>query len=77
MSEENSTSDTPAEATEESKQIEIPQVHNVFNKSTHDEDDSSQYRPVTEFEPTKENGEQNTVQGSKLLTTNLKVKIEK
>ena len=59
LSEENSTSDTPTEATEDSKPIETPQVHTVFNKSTHDEGDSYQDKPVTEFEQTKENGEQN------------------
>ena len=38
--EENSTPDTPTEATEDSKAIEIPQVHSVFNKTKHDEDHS-------------------------------------
>ena len=35
LSEEHSTFDTPSEATEESKQVELPQIHTVFNKSIH------------------------------------------
>ena len=79
LSEENSTSDTPTEATEESKQIEISQVPTVFIKSTHDEADSSQHKSVTEFEPPKENGEQNTVKrkNSYLPTLQLKLKTDK
>ena len=73
---ENSTSDTPSEASDDSKLIETSQVHTVFNKTTHDEDDSSQDKHMTEFEPCKENGEQNIVQENKLLSTNFTVKIE-
>ena len=77
LSEENSMSDAPTEATEESKPIETSQVHTVFSKSTCDEDDSSHNKPVTEFEPPIENGEQNIVQENKLLSTNLTVqKVE-
>ena len=43
---------------QESKQIEILQVHNVFNKSTLVENDTSEDNSVSEFEPIKENGEQ-------------------
>ena len=75
MSEENSTSDTPTEGMEDAKPIETPQVHTVFNKSTHDEGDSYQDKPVTEFEQTKENGEQNIGKENKLLSTNFAVKI--
>ena len=76
MSEENSTSGTPTEATEELEPIEIHQVHTVFNKTTQDENDSSEDKAVTEFEPPKQNGEQNIVQENKLLSTNFTVKVE-
>ena len=65
MSKENSTSDTPTEATEGSKLIETTQVHNVIIKSTQDGADSSENKPVTDFEP-KENREQIIVQENKL-----------
>ena len=61
---------------QESKQIEILQVHNVFNKSTHDEDNTSEDNAVSEFEPIKENGEQNIGKENKLLSTKFQVKIE-
>ena len=73
---EDSTSHSPTEATEESKPIETHQVPTVFLKSTCDEDDSSQDKPVTEFESSKENGQQNTVRDNKLLSTNFIVKME-
>ena len=76
LSEQNSTSDTPTQATEDSKATEIPQGHNVLNKTKHDEDDSSEHKDVNEFEPTKENGEQNIGKENKLLSTNFEVKIE-
>ena len=60
LSGENSTSDTPTEVTEESKSIEASQVNNVFIKSTQDEADSFEDKPVTEFELSMENGEQNS-----------------
>ena len=60
LSGENSTSDTPTEVTEESKSIEASQVNNVFIKSTQDDADSFEDKPVTEFELPIENGEQNT-----------------
>ena len=50
---EHSTSDAPTEATEDSKPIQTSQVHNVFNKSIHDENDSHHDKSVTEFEPMK------------------------
>ena len=50
LPEEFPTSDIHTEITEESKYIEKPQeVHTIFDKSTHDEVDSSQDKPVTEF----------------------------
>ena len=73
---EYSTSGTPTEATDESKPIEIPQVHTVINKSTHDEEDSSEDKSVTEFKPAKESRVQNIVKENKLLSTNFAVKIE-
>ena len=76
LSEQNSTSDTPTEATEDSKAIEIPQVHNVFNKTKHDEDDSPENKSITEFEPPKNNGKQNIGKENKLLSTNFAIEIE-
>ena len=52
------------------------QVHNVCNKPTHGEDDSSEEKSVAEIEPTKENGGQNIGKENKLLMTNFQVKIE-
>ena len=74
---QNSTPDTPTEATEESRSIKRSQVHTVFTKSTHDEDDTSEHTAVTEFESPKENGEQNIIQENKLLgvSTNFAVQI--
>ena len=48
--------------------------YNVFNKTTHDEDDSSEDQNVTEIEPYKHNGEPDNGKENKLLTTNLKLK---
>ena len=59
MLEENTASDTPTEDIEESKSSETHQLPNILNESTHDEDDTSQDKLVTEIElPTQENGEQ-------------------
>ena len=76
LSEENSISDTHTENTEESKPTETHQVHNVCNKTIHDEDDSSQDKSVTKIEPYKHTGEQNNGKDNKLLTTNFQVEIE-
>ena len=76
MSKENSTSDIPTEAREVSKLIETSQVPTVYNKSTHNDDDSSELKDVTEFEPPVKNGEQNIGKENKLLSTNFAVKIE-
>ena len=59
MSEENSTSDIPMEGTEgskpaenedESEAIEIQQVHNVLNRTTHGEKHTFDQNSVTEIE---------------------------
>ena len=71
LSEEHSTSDTSTEDMEDSKPTEILQVHNVCNKTTHDEDEN-----VTETETYKENGEQYIGKEDKLLTPNFELKIE-
>ena len=52
----NSTSDTPTEATEDSKAIEIPQVHTDFIQTKHDEDDSPENKSISEFEIPKRMG---------------------
>ena len=49
---QNSTSDTPTEATEDSKPRETPQLPTVYITSKHNED-SFENKHVTEFEPTK------------------------
>ena len=72
----NSTSDTPTEATEDSKVIEIPQVHTDFIQTKHDEDDSPENKSISEFEIPKENGEQNIGKDNKLLSTNYIVKMK-
>ena len=76
MSEQDSTSDTYTEDTEELKSTETHQVHNVLNKTTHDETDSSEDEHVAEIVPYKENGEQKNGKDNKVLTTNFEVKIE-
>ena len=43
ISEQDSESDTTADDTEESKPTETLQIHNVFNKTLHHEDDSSDH----------------------------------
>ena len=79
MSIENSTSDIPTEDTEDSKPTEAHQVHNVCNKSTHEEDDSFEDEHVTEIEPYTKNGE-NILEkrtNSLLPTLNSKLKTKK
>ena len=76
MSIEKSTSDTPTQDTEDSKPKEAHQVHNVCNKSTHEEDDSFEDKHVTEIEPYTKNGEKYIGIEDKLLTTNSELKIE-
>ena len=61
ISEQDSASDTTIDDTstedeEESEAIETLQVHNVCNKSTHDEDESSEDEDITEIESIEENG---------------------
>ena len=73
---EDSTSDTPTEATEDSKPIETPQVPNVCNTSTYNEAESSITKPMTEVESPKENGKKMIVQDNKLLYTNLTAEIQ-
>ena len=73
---ENSTSDTPTEASEDSESIDRCQVPAGSITSKHDDDDSFEDKPITEFELHKENGEQNIVQENKLLSTNFTIKIE-
>ena len=75
LSEENFTSDIHTETTEDSKPIETPQV-NVLNKSTQDEDNSPSLKHVTEFELTKENGEQKIGKENNLLSTNFQIEVE-
>ena len=76
---EDSISDTPTEATEDSKPIETPQVPTVSITSKHDDTDSFEDKPVTEFEQPKENGGKIIlgVQDNKLLSTNFTVEIQK
>ena len=81
-SEQDSESDTTTEDEEEPNTTETPQVHNVFNQTTHDEenvseaeDDASQEENVIEMQTYENNGEQNK-QEEKLLTTNFEVKVE-
>ena len=57
---EDSISGTPTGSTEDSRLIETP-VPATFIKSTHDEADSSEAKPMTQFESPQENGEQNIV----------------
>ena len=71
--EQNSTSDIYIEDKEDSKSIEISQVHNVLNKSIPNEVDSHTVEDVTEIELPKENGEQNNAKEDKVLTTNFEV----
>ena len=76
MSEQDSTSDTTADDIKESQSTEIHQVHNSFNKTNHDENDTSEENSVIEIEPHTVNGEQNNGKENKLLTTNFEVTVE-
>ena len=83
MSEQDSESDTTADDTQKSKHAETLQIHDVYNKtmqdeddSTHDEDDLSEEENAIEIETPTNNGEKNNVQNNKLLTTNFEVKVE-
>ena len=51
MSGQDSPSDTAADDTEGSKSTQIQQVHTVLNKTTHDENDTSEEDSVIEIEP--------------------------
>ena len=80
MSEQDSESDTTAEASEPTQTF---QTHNALNNrmrdednSTYDEDESSDEEHLTDIETQTGNGEQNNIQENKLLTTNLEVKVE-
>ena len=73
---EDAISGTPTESSENSIQIERLQVPTIFIKSRHDNADSSIVKPMVEFEPPQENGEQITVKDNNLLTTNLTVEIQ-
>ena len=72
---DDSISDTPTEATEDSKPIETPQVPTDFNKSRCDQHPSED-KPICEYDLPIENGEQNTVKDNKLLTTIFTVEIQ-
>ena len=74
--EQNSTSDIYIEDKEDSKSIEISQVHYDLNRSIPNEVDSQTVEDVTEIELPKENWEQNNAKEDKLLTTNFEVKAE-
>ena len=76
MSEEDSTSDTSTQQEEESKAIEIPQVHNILNNTTHDENDTSEDEHVAELEPYTENGEQDMEKRTNSLLPIFKLKWE-
>ena len=82
MSEQDSEPDETADDTEDLQPTETLQIHYVLNNTLHDEDDSihdedesSEEEHVTEIETYFVNGEQNNIQGNKLLTTNLEVKV--
>ena len=62
--------------TEESIPVETSQVLTIFNKTIHNEDDSSDDKSVIEIEPPKENGEQEIGKQDKLLTTKFQIEIE-
>ena len=55
--------------------MKTPKVPTVFISSRPDDADLSIVKPMFEFEPLQENGEQITVKGNKVLTTNLTVEI--
>ena len=56
--------------------IKTPQVPTVFIRSRHDDADSSIAKPMSEFEPPQENGEQITVKDNKLLITIFTIEIQ-
>ena len=62
--------------TEESISTETSQVHTVFNKAIHHEDDLSNDKSVIEIDPPKENGEQEIGKQDKLLTTKFQIEIK-
>ena len=63
--------------TEESIPVETSQVLTVYNKTIHNEDNSSDDKSVIEIEPpTRENGEQEIGKQDKLLTTTFQIEIE-
>ena len=66
---------TPTGSSEDSIQIETPQVPTNLIRSRHNDTDSSRIKPVTEFEPPKENGQQTAIKDNKLRTNNLTVDI--
>ena len=76
LSEQDSASDITADDTEQAKPTETHQVHNVLNKTTHDQDDSIKDQPITEIELPTKNGEQNIGKENKLLNTNFQVEME-
>ena len=76
MSEQDSASETTADDTEESKPAETLQVHNVLNKTTHAENDSSEDEHITELEPPKDNGEQFLEKRTNSLLPTLKLKLK-
>ena len=75
ISEHDSPSDTITDDTEGSKSTEIKQVHNVLNKMTPDENDTSDENSVIEIKPLTNNEEQNNGNQDKILTTNFEVNL--
>ena len=61
---------------EDSEAIDIQQVHNVLNKTTHDEKKTSDQNSLSEIVASIENGEQDNGKESKLLTTSFHIEIE-
>ena len=62
--------------TEGSIHTKTSQVHTVFNKAIHHEDDSSDDKSVIEIEPLKDNGEHEIGKQDKLLTTKFRMETE-
>ena len=62
--------------TEDPKATETHQFLTVFNKATHDEDDSLENEHVTEIESHTVNGEQNDGKENELLTSNIEIIME-
>ena len=73
---EDSISGTPTGSSEDSVPIETPKVSTIFNRSRHNDADSSIAQPISEFEPPQENGEQIAVRDNKVVTTNIAVEIQ-